>query len=59
MSNKSKQTVLTLLFKDNVMKEVLLSQKEYLQQLRYIITLKETRKKIIDMRESLKQNISK
>ena len=59
MSNKSKQTVLTLLFKDNVMKEVLLSQKEYLQQLRYIITLQETRQKIIDMRESLKQNISK
>mgnify|MGYP001383125074 FL=1 len=41
------------------MKEVLLSQKEYLQQLRYIITLQETRQKIIDMRESLKQNISK
>tara|TARA_R100000808_G_scaffold3102_1_gene11372 strand:- start:5352 stop:5531 length:180 start_codon:yes stop_codon:yes gene_type:complete len=59
VSNKSKQTVLTLLFKDNVMKEVLLSQKEYLQQLRYIITLQETRQKIIDMRESLKQNISK
>ena len=59
MSNKTNQTVLTLLFKDNVMKEVLLSQKEYLQQLRYIITLQETRQKIIDMRESLKQNISK
>ena len=59
MSNKVNQTVLTLLFKDNVMKEVLLSQKEYLQQLRYIITLQETRQKIIDMRESLKQNISK